>query len=35
MAVGEQVAGKELHLPDDIPANQYVTFKGGKASASR
>ena len=35
MAVGEQIAGKELHLPDDIPANQYVTFKGGKASASR
>ena len=27
-------AGK-LHLPDDVPANQYVTFKGGKASASR
>ncbi len=25
----------DLHLPDDIPANQYVTFKGGKASASR
>ena len=25
----------ELHLPDDVPANQYVTFKGGKASASR
>ena len=24
-----------LHLPDSIPANQYVTFKGGKASASR
>ncbi len=24
-----------LHLPDDVPANQYVTFKGGKASASR
>ncbi len=24
-----------LHLPDEIPANQYVTFKGGKASASR
>ncbi len=25
----------ELHLPDDVPANQYITFKGGKASASR
>jgi len=24
-----------LHVPDDVPANQYVTFKGGKASASR
>ena len=24
-----------LNLPDDVPANQYVTFKGGKASASR
>ncbi len=24
-----------LHLPDDVPANQYATFKGGKASASR
>ena len=24
-----------LHLPDDVPANQYVTFAGGKASASR
>ncbi len=23
------------HLPDNVPANQYVTFKGGKASASR
>lgn len=26
---------REIHLPDDVPANQYVTFKGGKASASR
>ena len=25
----------DLHLPDDVPANQYITFKGGKASASR
>jgi len=25
----------ELNLPSDVPANQYVTFKGGKASASR
>jgi len=25
----------DLHLPDSVPANQYVTFKGGKASASR
>lgn len=25
----------ELHLPTNVPANQYVTFKGGKASASR
>lgn len=23
------------YLPDDISANQYVTFKGGKASARR
>ncbi len=35
MATKEAVGGAELHLPDDIPANQYVTFKGGKASASR
>jgi len=35
MAVGNEIGGEELHLPDDIPANQYVTFKGGKASASR
>ena len=35
MAVGQEIAGEDLHLPDDIPANQYVTFKGGKASASR
>jgi len=25
----------EIRLPDDVPANQYITFKGGKASASR
>lgn len=24
-----------LHLPDDVPANQYVTFSGLKASASQ
>lgn len=24
-----------LNLPTNVPANQYVTFKGGKASASR
>ena len=24
-----------LNLPSNVPANQYVTFKGGKASASR
>ena len=24
-----------LNLPSDVPANQYVTFRGGKASASR
>ena len=24
-----------LNLPTDVPANQYVTFRGGKASASR
>ncbi|MBC8365183.1 MAG: methionine--tRNA ligase [Actinobacteria bacterium] len=24
-----------LNLPTDVPANQYLTFKGGKASASR
>lgn len=34
-AVGDAIGGTALHLPDDIPANQYVTFKGGKASASR
>jgi methionyl-tRNA synthetase len=34
-AVGDAIGGSPLHLPDDIPANQYVTFKGGKASASR
>lgn len=34
-AVGDAIGGHPLHLPDDIPANQYVTFKGGKASASR
>ena len=35
MGVGDLIEGGELHLPDDIPANQYVTFRGGKASASR
>ncbi len=25
----------DLGLPTDVPANQFVTFKGGKASASR
>ncbi|MEL6982867.1 MAG: class I tRNA ligase family protein, partial [Actinomycetota bacterium] len=35
MGVAGRMEGGELHLPDDIPANQYVTFKGGKASASR
>ncbi|MEG3586231.1 MAG: methionine--tRNA ligase [Actinomycetota bacterium] len=35
MATEQAIGGKDLHLPDDIPANQYVTFKGGKASASR
>lgn len=36
MGVGEAIGDAELHLPDNIPANQYVTFKGGeKASASR
>ncbi len=35
MAVGDRFDGVALHLPDDVPANQYVTFKGGKASASR
>ena len=34
LGVGDNLGG-ELHLPDNIPANQYVTFKGGKASASR
>ena len=29
------IGAGSLHLPDDVPANQYVTFKGGKASASR
>ncbi|MEM7325182.1 MAG: methionine--tRNA ligase [Actinomycetota bacterium] len=35
LAVGDKMDGGELRLPDDMPANQYVTFKGGKASASR
>ncbi|MGI9623581.1 MAG: methionine--tRNA ligase [Acidimicrobiales bacterium] len=35
MGVGSAIGDAELHLPDEIPANQYVTFKGGKASASR
>ncbi|MBB32260.1 MAG: methionine--tRNA ligase [Acidimicrobiaceae bacterium] len=35
MATKQAIGGETLHLPDDIPANQYVTFKGGKASASR
>ncbi len=35
LAVGDDLGGAHLHLPDDVPANQYVTFKGGKASASR
>jgi len=35
LGVGDRIGGAALHLPDDIPANQYVTFKGGKASASR
>ncbi|MFN3216194.1 MAG: methionine--tRNA ligase [Acidimicrobiales bacterium] len=35
LGVGDRIGGAPLHLPDDIPANQYVTFKGGKASASR
>ena len=34
-AVGDALGGEALHLPDEVPANQYVTFKGGKASASR
>lgn len=29
------IGAGNLHLPDDVPANQYVTFRGGKASASR
>ena len=33
--MADRLEGGALHLPDDIPANQYVTFKGGKASASR
>ncbi len=35
LGVGDAIGGHALHLPDNIPANQYVTFKGGKASASR
>jgi methionyl-tRNA synthetase len=27
--------GEDLQLPYDVPANQYVNFKGGKASTSR
>jgi methionyl-tRNA synthetase len=34
LGVGQALGG-DLRLPDNIPANQYVTFKGGKASASR
>ncbi|HEX5938858.1 MAG TPA: methionine--tRNA ligase, partial [Dehalococcoidia bacterium] len=29
------VYGEPLQLPYDVPANQYVNFKGGKASTSR
>ncbi|MCL4125441.1 UNVERIFIED_CONTAM: hypothetical protein GTU68_024697 [Idotea baltica] len=35
LGAGDLLDGGALHLPDDVPANQYVTFKGGKASASR
>lgn len=35
LGAGDKMGGRELRLPDDMPANQYVTFKGGKASASR
>ena len=35
LGAGTAIGGEALHLPDDIPANQYVTFRGGKASASR
>ncbi len=35
LGVADRLEGGALRLPDDIPANQYVTFKGGKASASR
>ncbi len=29
------IGNGDLNLPTNVPANQYVTFKGGKASASR
>ena len=32
---GMLIGAGGLNLPTDVPANQYVTFKGGKASASR
>ena len=32
---GMLIGNGGLNLPTDVPANQYVTFKGGKASASR
>lgn len=35
LGVGDSFDGGPLVLPENIPANQYVTFKGGKASASR
>ncbi|MPZ23902.1 MAG: methionine--tRNA ligase [Dehalococcoidia bacterium] len=34
MGCGE-IYGGELRLPYDVPANQYVNFKGAKASTSR
>ena len=36
MCIRDRLIGYgDLNLPSDVPANQYVTFKGGKASASR
>jgi methionyl-tRNA synthetase len=35
LGMNTDVAAEQLILPTDVPANQYVTFKGAKASKSR